>query len=90
LRKILVELDVPEDEGQLLAEVGECRNEVKAWSYGFAERLEDLLKEVFTIRCVICDAGLCGVSSKLGEEVLKVPILAHAEIDTKHVPWPSC
>jgi hypothetical protein len=65
---LLLTFDVPEDEAQFLAKVGEVGDEVKARSDAFAEGLGDLIKKVFAFRRVICDAGLCSVSSELGEE----------------------
>jgi hypothetical protein len=62
-----------------LAKVGEVGDEVKARLDAFAEGLGDLIK-VFAFRRVICDAGLCSVSSELGEEVLKALILIYEKI----------
>src|SRR5262249_27106659 len=79
-KAFLLSLNVPEDEAQLLAKVCKGRDEVKAWADSLAEGSGDLVKEVFWFRRVIRDASMCGVSSKLEEEVLKALIVIHAEI----------
>ena len=66
------------------------RSRVLAIKAGSPSRLCGLIEKVFALHSVVSDSSLCSESCERQLEGIKVLLVSHAEISTRHEPSSSC